>query len=506
MRKMISCNLSSRQMDLRKPKNLLSNRHPNPSLTRKLTRRTIMTIVSLTTKTGRITMMSMMDSIWMTKLKMSIRGSIEKTIGKSITIMRNSMPMKKTIVSFMKNLNLSPKSSCCRSMRRPNTSSKGNLDIAILGWSSIEPTGIRNSINGAKTSWRISTGKPWPSAWKVNIAVSSAEINNYKNWSKSTGKITWLRAIPSTVGQQAIAPSSFFTKRSAGISVAGTISSSNSLLEPTVNSVSSVARSEMLVPTSTKLRGYPSSFPKSLCSGISEITDQVGLINLRGFQTWWLRILRNFVRLVNMDAAYIVRSHRENLTTRTTKIQANKSPSNMIRIREKKPLWKNTNPNRSTSKTTTRTKITTGIPTTRIRITIGVQKVNIMIKITESITRKIHRVLLTVTTTKGDHTLITRPSHVRISRRMENASSVRTAPSNIMKRTTRTGTITIGAVNTTIIEINIRIKVGTKNINRRITILKSRVMKMRRESNSRLPDILQIRTINTARVMHEVNR
>jgi len=292
MRKMISWryNQSSLQMVLRRLKNLLSNRHQKNlkisqdlSLTKK--RRINIMTVTMITKTGRITMMNMIIN-WMTKSKMSIKGNTVKTIDKSITIMRNSMPMKKTIVSFMKILNLSPRSLCCQLMRRPNISSKGNLNIAILGWSSIEPTGTQNSINGAKTLWKINIGKRWPLAWRVNIAVSSAGINKYKSLSKSTGKITCLRAILSTVGQQAIAPSSFFTKRSAGINVEGMIKSSNSLLEHIVNFVSSVTRSEMLVLISMKLRGYPSSFLKSLSKGILRITDQVGLINLRGFRTW----------------------------------------------------------------------------------------------------------------------------------------------------------------------------------------------------------------------------
>lgn len=152
MRKMISWsyNHSSLQMDLRKLKNLLSNRHQNHRLTKKQTRRII--IMTMITKTGRITMMNMIIKWWMTKSKMRIKGNTEKTIDKNITIMRNSMPMKKTIVSFMKILNSLPKSLCCQLMRRLNTSSKGNLAIAILGWFSIGPTGTQNSINGAKTS------------------------------------------------------------------------------------------------------------------------------------------------------------------------------------------------------------------------------------------------------------------------------------------------------------------------------------------------------------------
>ena len=65
------------------------------------------------TNIGRITMMNMINK-WMTKSKMSIKGNTVKTIDKNITIMRSSMPMKKTIVSFMKNLNLLQKSLCCR--------------------------------------------------------------------------------------------------------------------------------------------------------------------------------------------------------------------------------------------------------------------------------------------------------------------------------------------------------------------------------------------------------
>lgn len=101
-----------------------------------------------------------------------------------------------------------------------------------------------------------------------------------------------------------------------------------------------------------------------------------------------------------MDAAYIVRNRQDkeksqNITIMTTKIQ------------EKNV---NTNPNRSTNKTTTRKesirrKTTIGIPT----------KINIMIKIIETITRKTHHVTLTITTMIRDHTTITRTTRMGIT-------------------------------------------------------------------------------------------